>query len=194
MWHDAAAYCNWLSDQEGIPPAQWCYEPMKGKDPRDWSKEAYGEGMKLKARYLGLGGYRLPSEAEWELACRAGSLTSRYYGQTEDLLDRYAWCAKVSQDRWMLPVGSLKPNDYGLFDMLGNAEEWCQERIMLYRPGTPWSENREDVREIESSSIRALRGGSFIYRVGHVRSAYRDGGVPASAVVNVGFRVARTVR
>jgi formylglycine-generating enzyme required for sulfatase activity len=193
-WYDAAAYSNWLSAQEGIAEEQWCYEPKEGKDARDWSREAYGEGMKLKANYLSLDGYRLPSEAEWEYACRAGALTSRYYGETEDLLGRYAWYTKVSQDRWMLPAGSLKPNDLGLFDMLGNALEWCQERVTYYRPAFPWSEDREDIRDIDRIIGRVLRGGAFAYQAVLVRSAVRGGIEPAYRGNNVGFRPARTFR
>jgi formylglycine-generating enzyme required for sulfatase activity len=133
LWYDAAAYCNWLSEQEGIDKKEWCYLPNKDG--------AYAEGMKLAPDYLRREGYRLPSEAEWEYACRAGAVTSRYYGDTEELLGKYAWYTKNSQDRGMLPGeagklgvpgGCLKPNDFGLFDMLGNALEWCQESIAYY--------------------------------------------------------------
>src|SRR5205807_1829546 len=115
-WYDAAAYCNWLSKKEGLEPV---YEPNEAGE--------FASGMKVKAGYLRLNGYRLPTEAEWEFACRAGAQTSRYYGETEELLGNYAWYTKNSGDRWMLGVGSLKPNDLGLFDMLGNAWQWCED-------------------------------------------------------------------
>src|SRR5262249_52040544 len=110
-WFDAAAYCNWLSEQEGIAKEQWCYEPN--------SKGEYTEGMKVKSEFSRLAGYRLPTEVEWEYACRAESVTSRHFGETDELLGQYSWYTKNSQDRCMLPVGTLKPNDWGLFDVLG---------------------------------------------------------------------------
>jgi formylglycine-generating enzyme required for sulfatase activity len=109
------------------------------------------------------------------------------------LLGRYAWYTKVSLDRWMLPVGSLKPNDLGLFDMLGNATEWCQERIMVYQPGLPWSEDKEDILSINRDGSRVLRGGSFDIPAVAVRSAVRFGNVPTLRNNVVGFRPARTI-
>jgi formylglycine-generating enzyme required for sulfatase activity len=193
MWYDAAAYCNWLSKQEGVPDNQWCYEP---KD-----KGEFAAGMQLKPNYLGLTGYRLPSEAEWEYACRAGAVTSRYYGETEELLGKYAWYTKNSLDRWMLPGPEgkepcRKPNDLGLFDILGNAMEWCQERAALNspEPGGGPSEDKEDNGDIKDDLVRVLRGGSFANLVVGVRSAYRSWYRPTLRNYVVGFRPARTFR
>src|SRR5262249_23284302 len=132
-WYEAAAYCNWLSEKEGIPKEQWCYpEPVE-------------EGMKPFAGHLSRTGYRLPTEAEWEYACRAGTLTSRHYGEGQELLGRYAWFLGNSRDRaW--PVGQKRPNDLGLFDMHGNVWAWCQEGGWDYPDGR--AEDKEDLRDI----------------------------------------------
>ena len=180
-WHQAAAYCNWLSKEEGIDEGQWCYEIEDG------------QVTKLKANYLGLTGYRLPTEAEMEYATRAGALTSRYFGETEELLPKYAWYFKNSQERtW--PVGSLKPNDLGLFDMQGNVYTWCQERYLSYPQGQGKKpeEDKEDIYSINIQHSRVLRGGSFLSQSSAVRSSYRYGSVPAYRYDSVGFRPART--
>jgi len=182
-WYQAASYCNWLSKEEGIPNDQWCYEIKNG------------QVTKLKEKYLSLTGYRLPTEAEIEYATRAGALTSRYYGETEDLLPKYAWYQKNSKDQtW--PVGSLKPNDWGLFDVHGNVLTWCQERHLAYPhdTGTTVYDDEEDITRINPQEPRALRSGSFFLHANFLRSATRFNDLPTARVSFVGFRVARTFR
>jgi serine/threonine protein kinase/formylglycine-generating enzyme required for sulfatase activity len=159
-WYDAAAYCNWLSKQEGIAEDQWCYLPN--------AKGEYREGMKVKANAVVLSGYRLPTEAEWELSCRAGSLTQWSMGEAEDLLGKYAWYDANSRSR-SRPVGWLRPNDMGLFDLHGNAWEWCHD-----------------------SDTTPSRGGGFNDGAQFVRSDNRIRYESLLRYTNEGFRPART--
>jgi formylglycine-generating enzyme required for sulfatase activity len=128
-WYQAAAYCNWLSEREGIPRDQWCY-----------STNAAGRPAKKEA-YWTLVGYRLPTEAEWEYACRAQTTTTRHYGESDELLQNYAWFLANSGGR-SRPVGTLKPNDWGFFDMHGNTLCWCQERMKRFPRGRPTGSRR----------------------------------------------------
>jgi formylglycine-generating enzyme required for sulfatase activity len=184
-WYDAAAYCNWLSEQEGIPRDQWCYEPNQ--------EGAYAAGMKMAPNYLKRTGYRLPTEGEWEYGCRAGAVTSYSCGEQVELLGKYAWF-NVNSAGTSHPVGAQKPNDLGLFDMHGNAWEWCQDVNHGYGKGADRkdTENLDDISSINSKDSRVLRGGSFINLPSYVRSASRIGSAPASRLSGFGFRPART--
>jgi len=179
-WFEAAAYCNFLSEQEGIAKEQWCYEPNKqGK---------YLSGMKAKDNFWELTGFRLPTEAEWEYACRAGTVTSRFYGSGEMLLSEYAW---HSQDRaW--PVGCLKPNDLGMFDMLGNATEWCFDSYVFDRTRANRFEDRPATQAVKNDGYRVMRGAAFGSRPQSLRSAARSHDAPVIRNHAIGFRPART--
>ena len=184
-WYTAAHYCNWLSEQEGLPKDQWCYLPNEAG--------AYAEGMSIPADVLQRTGYRLPTEAEWEFTCRAGAVTSRYYGHSLDLLDAYArYQANSKEHAWT--CGSLFPNDLGLFDMLGNMYEWCQDSVNASRPAKKgiYNDSINISESIVEKNPRILRGGSFYYRPAFVRSAYRGWNAPAYRYSNGGFRPSRT--
>jgi len=183
-WYTAAHYCNWLSEQEGLPKEQWCYLPNEAG--------AYAEGMTIPADVLQRTGYRLPTEAEWEYACSAGAGTSRYYGHSLDLLDAYArYQANSKEHAWR--CGSLFPNDLGLFDMLGNVFEWCQDSVNATKPAKKgmYDDSIDISESIGEKNPRFLRGGSFSGRPAVVRSADRDWGVPASRISYSGFRPSR---
>jgi len=182
-WFVAAQYCNWLSEKEGLPQAEWCYP--KHADVK--------EGMKPFPDALRRKGYRLPTEAEWEYAARAGTQSSRYYGSSEELLPRYAWFSQNSRDRaW--PVGQKRPNDLGLFDVHGNVWNWTQNASDNYSGnvnGKP-VEDIEDIKDIEDKLLRVLRGGGFLDHPVIVRSAYRSIVSPSYRGVTAGLRPART--
>jgi len=180
-WYDAAAYCNWLSEREGIPPEQWCYLPNeKGK---------YAAGMRVKANALLLIGYRLPTSAEWEYACRAGSVTRWSMGEGKELLGRYAWSQANAGVR-SHPVGLLRPNDWGLFDLHGNVWEWCQCRCDSQGREQPVGAKEE---RVDGSWYRQMRGGTYLDRPEDMGSSRLNWNRPEHSTGADGFRLARTV-
>jgi serine/threonine protein kinase len=156
-WHEAAEYCNWLSRRDCIPENQWYYEP---------NPEGTGKRMRLAPDYQRRTGYRLPSAAEWEFACKAGAVTQWYCGDVdEDLFGKYACNRRNSHDKGPFAVGSLRPNDLGLFDMHGNVSELCQEqtsRLVLVPRGGSYYE--------APSQISPTGSGGDISAVGKPRS------------------------
>ncbi|WP_431783979.1 formylglycine-generating enzyme family protein [Streptomyces chumphonensis] len=154
-WRDAVAFCDALSVREGLAPA---YRQLPG-----------GEGV---ARNPGADGYRLPTEAEWEHACRAGTGGPRY-----GPLDDVAWYRRNAGER--LPeVGGKRPNAWGLYDMLGTVWEWC------------W-----DVYDAEVyGEYRVLRGGGWFDEHWSCRASVRRRSHPDLRLDDVGFRLARSVR
>ena len=175
-WHDAAAYCNWLSEKEGIRKEEWCYET----NPR-------GEVTSMKEDYLNLAGYRLPTEAEWDLACRAGSSREFFYGDSIELLPRYSWhygnASFITH-----PVGLLRPNDLGLFDMHGNVWQWMQDVC------GEAAEADQDIGHINSNDLRMFRGGAAGSLAHDVRTDNRYFyWKPAQRGSEQGFRVVRTL-
>jgi formylglycine-generating enzyme required for sulfatase activity len=128
--------------------------------------------------------YRLPTEAEWEYACRAGTKTTYSFDEV-DKLGEYAWYAANSGGQTH-PVGTKKPNAWGLYDMHGNVWEWCQDWYGDYP-----SDSVVDPKGSDSGQYRVLRGGSWYYAAGRIRSAIRSGFNPDSPSISFGFRVAR---
>jgi formylglycine-generating enzyme required for sulfatase activity len=129
--------------------------------------------------------YRLPTEAEWEYSCRAGSTQSYCFGDGKAELNKYAWYADNSE-KSTHPVGRLRPNAWGLYDMHGNVYEWCQDWYGEYSPGPV-----TDPKGPSTGGHRILRGGSWDGEAGEVRSAYRHRLTPSYRYGHEGFRVAR---
>ncbi|TRV03175.1 MAG: serine/threonine protein kinase [Microcystis wesenbergii Mw_MB_S_20031200_S109] len=130
--------------------------------------------------------YRLPTEAEWEYACRAGTTTRYYFGDNDNQLGNYAWYRGNSQDKTH-PVGQKKPNGWGLYDMSGNVWEWCED---------DWHDNYKNAPKdgsawlIKDNHSQILRGGSWFNNPRNCRSAYRFSNYRCDNDDSYGFRVA----
>jgi formylglycine-generating enzyme required for sulfatase activity len=129
--------------------------------------------------------YRLPTEAEWEYACRAGSQTAYSFGDDARLLKDFAWFSDNS-NRQTHPVGQKKPNAWGLYDMHGNVWEWCGDWYGVYPRGSA-----TDPTGPKEGSGRVLRGGVWYCSAGDCRAASRSDYDPANSQSNFGLRLAR---
>jgi len=165
-WQDAARFCNALSEHSGLTP---CYSATKGEWTCDWDAD----------------GYRLPTEAEWEYACRADTETPWYWGVKEKDADRHAWYAGNCAYQ-VRSVREKAPNRWGLYDMAGNVWEWCWDWYGPYNP-----EDLDNPRGPVKGESRVLRGGSFRGGPGPLRSAGRVGARPGVRDGGVGLRCVR---
>ncbi|MCC4768093.1 SUMF1/EgtB/PvdO family nonheme iron enzyme [Methanosarcina sp. DH1] len=129
--------------------------------------------------------YRLPSEAEWEYACRAGTQTRCFFGEDESKLDEYVWHAGNSGDKTHV-IGCKKPNPWGLYDINGNVWEWVQDNWYDNYNGAP---SDGSAWEDGSSSDRVSRGCSWLCETGLCRSAGRFKRKTESRLANLGFRL-----
>ena len=134
---------------------------------------------------MGAGKFFMPTEAQWEYACRAGSTTRYCFGDDEAELDDYAWYEANSQGTTH-PVGQKKPNGLGLHDMSGNVWEWCAD---WYDENYYKNSPKNNPRGPSSGSMRVLRGGSWNNSPGGVRTASRIRNVPSARDYNNGFRL-----
>jgi formylglycine-generating enzyme required for sulfatase activity len=163
-WIDAVRFCNWLSLREGLTP---CYE----QHDSNWDLVASADG------------YRLPTEVEWECACRAGTTTVYASGDDVSLLAAYAVCYANQT----AVCGSRLPNAWGVFDAHGNVYEWCQD---LYSGEE--HEQEQDGASREKANRRVLRGGAFDYDWKYAASAASTKNFAWYRSPTIGFRVARS--
>lgn len=178
-WIDAIRFCNARSKKEGFTPA---YAIVRAGEKMvvNWDKSANG--------------YRLPTEAEWEYACRAGTVTP--FNTGDNITDRqanyyghypYKNAPRGRYREKTLPVGSFTANSWGLYDMHGNVWEWCWDLYGVYE-----ASSQTDPDGPDSGNFRVNRGGGWNDFGRHLRSAYRAATPPLNRTFNVGFRLART--
>jgi len=166
-WFNAIEFCNRLSKRAGYRP---CYSQQSGQWRCDWRAD----------------GYRLPTEAEWEYACRAGTTTRYSFGDDPADLDGYAWYHGNTND--VQPVATQRANPWGLYDLHDNVWEWCWDWVGAYS-----SKPARNPRGPEKTTAgwRVLRGGSFVDSPAVLRSARRGVGGPEDRRRDYGFRCVR---
>lgn len=177
-WFEAAQYCNALSKKEGLTPA-YAVSGSGDTMTATWDRNANG--------------YRLPTEAEWEYAARAGTGGPFNTGGniTPDQANYYSTYPYEDGPRGLyrertVPVGSFQPNAWGLYDMHGNVWEWCWDRYGAYP-----SEEQTCPAGPSEGAFRVNRGGGWNDFAKHIRSAYRAAHSPVNKTFNIGFRLAR---
>ncbi|MDQ1265618.1 MAG: hypothetical protein QG635_769 [Bacteroidota bacterium] len=174
-WYDCIAFCNKLSEIEGFEP---CYRDSSGTTICDFNAN----------------GYRLPTEAEWEWACRAGTTTDFYTGNLTNSncnpldgnLDLAGWYCGNSNQR-IQEVGQKTPNSYGLFDMHGNVKEWCWNVFYYYNN----PEETDPIGPNLPQAQRVVRGGSYDNGAELCRTSYRYRLNPSNFYFDIGFRIVR---
>jgi formylglycine-generating enzyme required for sulfatase activity len=181
-WDQVVQFCNALSLQEGLTPAYTIHGP---DGDVTWNQDAEG--------------YRLPTEAEWEYACRAGSTSAFANGPITSIgcspldpnLDAMGWyCGNRDWVDGPAEVGQKQANPWGLHDMHGNVWEWVWD---CYRADYQNLPSVNPVHDVASEAFRVLRGGSWSTRVAlYCRSAYRAYSSPSSGARYLGFRPVRT--
>ena len=175
-WYESVRYCNWLSARAGLPASRWCYE---GTDRLESTGDC--------PYHFDRTGFRLPTEAEWEYACRAGTITTYSFGSDATLLDRYGWSQSNSEIKTHEP-GLLMPSIGGLYDIHFNCWEWCQDWYDAYPDGSV-----TDPVGPPTGARRALRGGCWNLGPRWGRSGCRNAHLATNRNYYIGLRLALTV-
>jgi len=176
-WYDAVEFCNKLSETDGLTPVYYISE----------RKPSWGYPITSATVFAAWtnSGYRLPTEAQWEYAARAGTTTTYYWGNVFDdaTVGQYAWFSPNSGSKTHA-VGQKLPNAFGLYDMAGNIWQWCWDWYGTYPSGS-----QTDPTGASSGTNRVIRGGSWRDLLYKLSPSYRLGYMPYYQDGNIGFRV-----
>lgn len=197
-WYDAVEFCNKLSEMHGLKPYYTIDKNtideknlnVRGSEGCEEDCGRHYDPFRYKVTIKGGDGFRLPFEAEWEYACRAGTTTDFHYGNilNSTLANIDSEARLNTDDLFTVDVGSYRPNRFGLYDMHGNVREWCFD----WGDFLP-NEHRIDITEEHTGSLRVLRGGAFSNDAYYSKSGNKGGGHPDWCYETNGFRVARSV-
>jgi formylglycine-generating enzyme required for sulfatase activity len=176
-WYDAIEFCNKLSEIEGLAPVY----AIAGRT----AASGYPITSATVTADFGTNGYRLPSEAQWEYACRAGTTTTWFHGDAEAVLENYAWYDENS-GYITHEVGKKTANAFGLYDMHGNVGEWCWGWYNINYP----SGTVTDYTGPASGTSRIWRGGGYYYPARTARSSFRSVRIMYMKEPTCGFRLA----
>ncbi|MHC4070956.1 MAG: formylglycine-generating enzyme family protein [Planctomycetota bacterium] len=177
-WYQAVEYCRWLTDKAGMDKSKQSYTGSvnQQKTPVNWEFHPSRPG------------FRLPTDAEWEYACRSGTRTRFNFGSDERLLPNYSWYLGSALNSRSEATATRIPNGRGLFDMHGNAMEWCHDWY------APYSETgKPDPQGPDTGTRKILRGASWYDNARSVRSADRARYLPTDAMYSMGFRLSITI-
>ena len=133
--------------------------------------------------------YSLPTEAQWEYAARGGQKSKRYKYSGSSNINRVAWYDETTYEKGPRPVGILKPNELGIYDMSGNAWEWCSDKYGRYT-----SSAKKNPKGSSDGIFRVIRGGSWYYVDDMTRVTSRDGPYPHFSNYNYGFRIVKNIK
>ncbi|HEX7380162.1 MAG TPA: bifunctional serine/threonine-protein kinase/formylglycine-generating enzyme family protein [Pirellulales bacterium] len=182
-WYDAVLFCRWLTAQCGMSESDQCYA-----DPATLKLDAHGYPADRQWPFRpDRRGFRLPTEAEWEYACRAGTVTAFSFGSDLTVANAYGWF-QGNSDGNLHPTMPLKPTGRGLVSMHGNGAEWCHDWLGFIPGGAGI-----DPVGVANANCRAVRSGSFLSGAALARSASRAGLPPEFAPPYAGLRLTQTL-